>query len=83
MGFGASFYKIIFHYSQFCNYYIKWIFLIIFVQIDFITIAITLGSGTLGLPTSLADSGLQPFLITILPTYIAQVNQSILFLPYI
>jgi len=83
MGFGESCFKIIFHYSQFCNYYIKWVILIIFSWIDFVTIAVTLGSGVLGLPTTLADSGFLPFLITISASYIVQVSQSILVLLYI
>jgi hypothetical protein len=47
-----------------------------------VTIAITFGSVVLGLPTTLAESGFQPFLITIFASYIVQVNEFILFLLY-
>jgi len=47
-----------------------------------VTIAVTLGSGILGLPTTLDNSGFQPFLITIVTCYIVQVNQFIVFLSY-
>jgi hypothetical protein len=79
MGFATSLPRTILIYSQFCNYYIKWAFWIIFSWLDFVTIAITLGSGILGLPVTLADSGFLPFLIPITAIYIIQVNRSILF----
>jgi len=82
MGFGDTLYTILFHYSQFCNYYITWFYSIKFPWIDFVRIAATLASVVLGLPTTLANNGFQPFLITILTCYIVQVNQLIVFLSY-
>ncbi|CAF5222094.1 unnamed protein product, partial [Rotaria magnacalcarata] len=50
-------YDITFHYSQFY----------------FVTIAAILGTGVLGLPITLYDSGFDPFIISIFIAYFVQV----------
>ncbi|CAF4636322.1 unnamed protein product, partial [Rotaria sp. Silwood2] len=57
MTFGQSLYKIISHYSQFY----------------FIAIASILGTGILGLPVTLSESGFRPFIISFLICYFVQV----------
>ncbi|CAF0918811.1 unnamed protein product [Rotaria sordida] len=57
MTFGESLYKIVSHYSQFY----------------FVAIASILGTGILGLPVTLSDSGFRPFIISFLICYFVQV----------
>ncbi|CAF0727796.1 unnamed protein product [Rotaria sp. Silwood1] len=57
MTFGESLYKIVSHYSQFY----------------FVAIASILGTGILGLPVTLSESGFQPFIISFLICYFVQV----------
>ncbi|CAF1035741.1 unnamed protein product [Rotaria sp. Silwood1] len=57
MSSGEILYQMVFHYSQFY----------------FVTIATILGTGVLGLPTTLSHSGFGPFLICIFISYFVQV----------
>jgi len=42
--------------------------------IDFVAIASILGTGILGLPVTLSESGFRPFIISFLVCYVVQVN---------
>ena len=52
---------------------------IIYLQCTLVTIATILGTGILGLPSTLAYSGLTPFIVTFCINYFAQVLIVILF----
>lgn len=46
-------------------------------EIDFVSIASILGTGILGLPVTLSESGFQPFVISFLICYVIQVKINI------
>ena len=50
-----------------------------YVQCTLVTVATILGTGILGLPTTLAYSGLTPFIVTFVVNYFVQVFIVILF----